>query len=271
MTATSDSTALLEAIKLNPEDDTPRLIYADCIQEEGNEPYAEFIRVQCELAQLEANWDSSKRIEEKKRHDELVSRNNKLRWDQDVISAAFPMYFTVAFATRGFVEVVDSSIQRVLQWREWDYLYQDGIRMELPEPTEYGRHLVEKCPLLRSINTGSCSFNYDVQYEQFDGMNYPVNLLFSEPGFEFRLTPCPYNGFVFRGQRYQRGDLINLIGYLLPLFVANFMDGYTTCRDLLFPTGERGYQMFYSDPMKANEAYNEAIVKALKAACKTCK
>lgn len=47
----SKEQALLEEIIENPDDDTPRLIYADWLEERGG-PRAEFIRLQCELARL---------------------------------------------------------------------------------------------------------------------------------------------------------------------------------------------------------------------------
>lgn len=42
---------LLQAILDNPDDDAPRLIYADWLEENGNPERAEFIRVQIELTQ----------------------------------------------------------------------------------------------------------------------------------------------------------------------------------------------------------------------------
>lgn len=47
-----DAIALLAAIVANPAEDTPRLMYADLLQEEGDEERAEFIRVQVELARI---------------------------------------------------------------------------------------------------------------------------------------------------------------------------------------------------------------------------
>jgi uncharacterized protein (TIGR02996 family) len=52
----SDRRAFLEAIRAAPEDDTPRLIYADWLEEHGqgetDRDRAEFIRAQCALARL---------------------------------------------------------------------------------------------------------------------------------------------------------------------------------------------------------------------------
>jgi uncharacterized protein (TIGR02996 family) len=45
---TDEQRALWSAIRANPDDDTPRLVYADWLQEHGDEARAEFIRVQIE-------------------------------------------------------------------------------------------------------------------------------------------------------------------------------------------------------------------------------
>jgi uncharacterized protein (TIGR02996 family) len=50
----SDRDALIAAILANPDEDTPRLMYADWLDEHGEAPRAEFIRVQCELARQRA-------------------------------------------------------------------------------------------------------------------------------------------------------------------------------------------------------------------------
>ncbi|MDY3561703.1 TIGR02996 domain-containing protein [Gemmata sp. JC673] len=46
----SDRDALLAAIRVHPDEDTPRLAYADWLDEHGDAAQAEFIRAQCELA-----------------------------------------------------------------------------------------------------------------------------------------------------------------------------------------------------------------------------
>src|SRR5215213_5024358 len=49
----SDEAALLRAIREHPDEDTPRLVYADWLQEYGDdEDRAAFIRLECELARL---------------------------------------------------------------------------------------------------------------------------------------------------------------------------------------------------------------------------
>jgi uncharacterized protein (TIGR02996 family) len=48
----TDEEALLRAVCEEPDDDGPRLVYADWLEEHGNAARAEFIRLQCELAKL---------------------------------------------------------------------------------------------------------------------------------------------------------------------------------------------------------------------------
>ena len=45
----TDRDALYRAILAHPDDDTPRLVYADWLEENGRAEEAEFIRVECRL------------------------------------------------------------------------------------------------------------------------------------------------------------------------------------------------------------------------------
>jgi uncharacterized protein (TIGR02996 family) len=65
----SDS-AFIKAIRAHPEDDVPRLVYADWLEEHGNPIRAEFIRVQCELASTPEH-DPRYRILEDREHEIL--------------------------------------------------------------------------------------------------------------------------------------------------------------------------------------------------------
>ncbi len=47
-----DGTALLAAIRLHPDEDVPRLAYADWLDENGQPERAEFVRLQCEIARI---------------------------------------------------------------------------------------------------------------------------------------------------------------------------------------------------------------------------
>lgn len=55
---TDDERGFWAAIRANPADDTARLVYADWLQENGDEPRAAFIRLQCQIAaqQHDSRW-----------------------------------------------------------------------------------------------------------------------------------------------------------------------------------------------------------------------
>lgn len=68
-----DEFALMQAVRANPADDTPRLVFADFVEERGDEARAEFIRLQCSgadsaradaiLAEHREQWDETLRAE----------------------------------------------------------------------------------------------------------------------------------------------------------------------------------------------------------------
>lgn len=64
--------ALIQTVIDNPDDDTPRLVYADWQEEHGDAAHAELIRAQCELARLPAR--SKKRAPLEARVGELLER-----------------------------------------------------------------------------------------------------------------------------------------------------------------------------------------------------
>ena len=59
-----DLRALLAAIVADPADDTARLVYADCLQEHGNTPRADFIRFQIEAERLHPDSNTRARLEQ---------------------------------------------------------------------------------------------------------------------------------------------------------------------------------------------------------------
>src|SRR5690349_13266405 len=71
----SDEKALLAAIWEDPHDDTPRLVYADWLEENGQAERSEFIRVQCERARLDENDVRQKNLE--KRETALWKKHSK--------------------------------------------------------------------------------------------------------------------------------------------------------------------------------------------------
>jgi uncharacterized protein (TIGR02996 family) len=90
----SEREAFQRAICENPDDDTPRLVFADWLQEHGEEERAEFIRLQIQLARR--TYQPREAVQLKQREQQFLAR--ALRWKGEVPGVDY-----VQFA-RGFVE-----------------------------------------------------------------------------------------------------------------------------------------------------------------------
>ncbi len=84
----AEKPALLAAIAAAPDDDLPRLVYADWLERRNSaadRAQAEFIRVQCQLAQLEADQPAYPKLKE--RETELLARHRRSwlgpLWEQE--------------------------------------------------------------------------------------------------------------------------------------------------------------------------------------------
>ncbi len=115
----SHDDAFLQAILETPDDDTPRLIYADWLDEHGDPARAEFIRVQCRLAEIYFEDPSLP---------DLLAREHRLRsefqddWLDDLQSSLVRWTFH-----RGFLEEI------VLSASTYRELYQvDGLHLSRP-------------------------------------------------------------------------------------------------------------------------------------------
>ena len=76
----SDRAAFLRAIAEQPDDDLPRLVFADWLDEHGEPERAEFIRVQCELARGPS--DQLRRNELMARQHELLTAHGH-KWSEE--------------------------------------------------------------------------------------------------------------------------------------------------------------------------------------------
>jgi uncharacterized protein (TIGR02996 family) len=95
--------ALIQAIRDAPDDDAPRLIYADYLEEHGDPDRAEFIRLQCELARRPRDEDDSvwQQLESRQR---ALLKAREDAWLGDVVDIRKdPIIFNFHFR-RGFVE-----------------------------------------------------------------------------------------------------------------------------------------------------------------------
>jgi uncharacterized protein (TIGR02996 family) len=85
----ADERALLNAIIAAPDDDLPRLVYADWLEEQGRSEGAEFIRLQCELARV--GFDPARRRRLRKRIRQWQYRHGD-RWRQELPSDEFAVW-----------------------------------------------------------------------------------------------------------------------------------------------------------------------------------
>jgi uncharacterized protein (TIGR02996 family) len=105
----SDEAALLAAILAHPDEDTPRLIFADWLEENGQPERAEFIRIQCDPNADEAAEQRAEELEERNRAKWLVGLPQfpRVTWE---FRRGFPEVLTAAGAIfldrhASFVEV----------------------------------------------------------------------------------------------------------------------------------------------------------------------
>jgi uncharacterized protein (TIGR02996 family) len=98
--------ALFAAILADPEDDAPRLVYADWLDEHGDSDRAEFIRVQCDLARRPKYDDRRPALEARER--ELLKRYGAA-WAKPVAAITKEYEFR-----RGFVAAVTIGAAKLL-------------------------------------------------------------------------------------------------------------------------------------------------------------
>jgi uncharacterized protein (TIGR02996 family) len=93
----SQEEAMINSIIANPDDDTPRLVYADLLEEHGDIDGANFIRVQCVLAA--GGWPSGRPIT-RDEHERLIERERQLRPGQESSPASSISSWTTTTSAR---------------------------------------------------------------------------------------------------------------------------------------------------------------------------
>lgn len=121
----STEAALVAAIRASPDDDVPRLVYADWLEENGQTERAEFIRVQCEARRV--GRDSPNYITLLRRSDELCGQYG-VDWFGPLNDER---YFFRIITERGFV---------------------DSVVISADNFTDYAGLILEHAPLLKGIH-----------------------------------------------------------------------------------------------------------------------
>jgi uncharacterized protein (TIGR02996 family) len=105
----SERDALMQAVLAAPDDDAPRLVFADWLDEHGEPERAEFVRVQCELART---TDPGRRGRLLPREKELLDQHSR-KWAGPLAKLATAVHFR-----RGFVEGVTVGARNLLDSAE---------------------------------------------------------------------------------------------------------------------------------------------------------
>jgi uncharacterized protein (TIGR02996 family) len=95
----ADRDAFLRAICASPDDDTPRLVFADWLDDHGEPQRAEFIRVQCEMEQAEEFGPRWRELDKRQRKLLLA---NRAKWSAELANRGVMN----AESRRGFVHEV---------------------------------------------------------------------------------------------------------------------------------------------------------------------
>ncbi len=133
----------LAAICEKPEDDAPRLIYADWLDEHGQESRAEFIRVQCALASIPDNDPRRPALEECEA-DHLTRHHSQ--WSECLKGFAGWTEFR-----RGFIETINIESRRFLQHADELFSIAPIRNVRLLDVGSSLSRIVD-CPMLSRLN-----------------------------------------------------------------------------------------------------------------------
>ncbi len=131
---------LVQDIRENPDDDTPRLVFADWLEENDRLGCAELIRASCALAGMERGTDDWLRV---RRRENALIEAHKEEW-------VGPMRAHWSFweMERGFVEEVATSIGPFLEHAEALFRYHPVFFLRLGGLTPHLAESVANCPQL---------------------------------------------------------------------------------------------------------------------------
>src|SRR5262245_36886393 len=133
--------SFLDDIRANPDDDSPRLIFADWLDDHGDAARAEFIRLQCELAKLPE--DDPRRDALRDREEELL-RSNRERWLGEFADLG------TCYFQRGFIEGIILEAARFLSRGSSLFQHAPVRRMHVTRAAEHIEALA-RCQHLAQI------------------------------------------------------------------------------------------------------------------------
>jgi uncharacterized protein (TIGR02996 family) len=180
----SDEDALLRAIHANPDDDTPRLVYADWLDEHGQPERAEFIRVQVQIAVSNNEPEGAYQ-----RQSELRAAHEKT-WTAELgpfdrkkidveFTRGFPGHLSVSNGAPGDFEIIcrlpllhrltienciiDSvTVQNIAKLRHLESLYISGTQFN-----QTWLSLLEPLPCWTVVRINDCGGDYGLAWGEF--------------------------------------------------------------------------------------------------------
>jgi uncharacterized protein (TIGR02996 family) len=146
----TDEDAFLRAVIADPEDDAPRLIYADWLDEHGQSARAELIRLQCARARWPDDDSYPAQLMEREAHLLLAYARD---WGAPVSGLTLSYHFG-----RGFIEHVMCDMLTFLE--HYDELFRVAPVRHLALRNAGRAHLrLGKCPHLSRLLTLDLSYN----------------------------------------------------------------------------------------------------------------
>lgn len=127
---------LLEMIRTDPADDVARLVYADYLDESGDQPRAEFIRLQCRRASLPA-WDPEAVTLELRERALLAAHEEAWRSDLPVLEGVTWGSFRRGFVARVGFEDLEQLSAHLPEVRA--RIPVDGVAVRWPEEAEWDK------------------------------------------------------------------------------------------------------------------------------------
>lgn len=152
----SDADLLLDAIWANPDDDTPRLVYADWLQEHGYEDYAHYIRLSIRIAREMQHPDERARL----RHERYLLGAAIMK----AHPRAFPEYgYALHYAQSNFGIATayhetdaDDFLENSAHW--WPFL---RPKMLMLRAVTFREQALGQCDYLRRITALECEGRVD--------------------------------------------------------------------------------------------------------------
>ncbi|MCE9567360.1 MAG: TIGR02996 domain-containing protein [Planctomycetes bacterium] len=181
----SDEAALLAAIRDNPDEDTPRLAYADWLQEHRDANRAEFIRAQCQAFRLPLGDKERKKLEKKA---EALFKANKAEWGGIVWKKFHSTKPAVSHChiERGFITSLKGTTEDIVKHAADIERLAPCLRSLHTTRTNEHASKVLDLPLLRRVRELTLDWLDMPSYRQF--RNYPAwgQLDRLHLGFEFK-------------------------------------------------------------------------------------